>query len=74
SDHEETARTSGEDLKGSLRQNYMPNQVDIELVGQERGEGRVEERVGLEEQKEGEGVECRQVQQGSQISAGGSGN
>ncbi|KAA6400472.1 MAG: hypothetical protein EZS28_003998, partial [Streblomastix strix] len=29
-------------------------QVDIELVGKERGERRVEERVGLEKQKEGE--------------------
>ncbi|KAA6364942.1 MAG: hypothetical protein EZS28_039531 [Streblomastix strix] len=73
-DHEKTPRTTDEDLKGCIRQNYVPNQVDIELVGQERGEGRVKEGIGLEKQKEGEGVECGQVQQRSQISVGGSGN
>ncbi|KAA6376839.1 MAG: hypothetical protein EZS28_027634, partial [Streblomastix strix] len=56
-----------EDLKGCFGQNCMPNQVDIELVGQERGERRVKEGIGLEKQKEGEGVVCGQVQQRSQV-------
>ncbi|KAA6362474.1 MAG: hypothetical protein EZS28_041998 [Streblomastix strix] len=73
-DHEETTRTSGQDLKGCLRQNCQPNQVDIELVGDKRGEGGVEERLGLQKLKEGESMESRQVQQGSQISVGGSRN
>ncbi|KAA6366440.1 MAG: hypothetical protein EZS28_038033, partial [Streblomastix strix] len=58
-------------LKAAQQQNRMPNQVDIELIGQERGERRVEERVGLEKLNQGEGVECRQVQQGSQTRVGG---
>ncbi|KAA6388316.1 MAG: hypothetical protein EZS28_016152 [Streblomastix strix] len=73
-DHEETMRTSGKDLKGCVGQNNMPNQVYIELVGEERGDAIVEEKVGMEKQREGEGVKCRQVQYGSQISDGESWN
>ncbi|KAA6366720.1 MAG: hypothetical protein EZS28_037753, partial [Streblomastix strix] len=53
-DHEETTRTSREDFKGCLRLNLMPNQLDIEMVGEKRCEERVEERVDLTKQKDKE--------------------
>ncbi|KAA6396326.1 MAG: hypothetical protein EZS28_008145 [Streblomastix strix] len=46
--------------------------VDIELVGDDRIKGRVEERADVQKYQEGESVERRQAQQRSQVSVGGS--